>query len=193
MRVGGATPCLAGLLAALLGTTALGAAEVQPGEVIQKRGAPHPRRRQGAALQEVAGQRLPPYTRLNYCEVIKARVRFLLGEIGEAELAAVLEPPVATMPGADASKVGMRDVHLGRRQLEQRHDDKALASAGKALERDVNLGRVFLASRTGRRRSSRRASGRSGTRPSPRPTPWPGRRWPAWASAPRRCGSSSSP
>ncbi len=84
-----------------------------------------------------------PYTRLNYCEAIKARVRFLLGEIGEAELASVLEPPAATMPGADASKVGMRDVHLGRRQLEQKLYDKALASAGKALERDPKLAAAY--------------------------------------------------
>ena len=80
-----------------------------------------------------------PYTRLNYCEAIKARIRFLLGEIGEAELERVLEPPVATMPGADPSKVGMRDVNLGRRQLQQKLYDKALASARKALERDPGL------------------------------------------------------
>ncbi|HEU4385398.1 MAG TPA: tetratricopeptide repeat protein [Anaeromyxobacteraceae bacterium] len=80
-----------------------------------------------------------PYTRLNYCEAIKARIRFLLGEIDEAALRKVLEPPVATMPGADASKVGMRDVNLGRRQLQQRLYDKALSSARKALERDPGL------------------------------------------------------
>ncbi len=80
-----------------------------------------------------------PYTRLNYCEAIKARIRFLLGEIGEAELARVLDPPKATMPGADPSKVGMRDVNLGRRQLEMKFHDKALASARKALERDAGL------------------------------------------------------
>ncbi|HET6922612.1 MAG TPA: hypothetical protein VFI16_05640 [Anaeromyxobacteraceae bacterium] len=80
-----------------------------------------------------------PYTRINYCEAIKARIRFLLGEIGEAELARVLDPPRATMPGADPSKVGMRDVNLGRRQLAMRLHDKALASARKALERDAGL------------------------------------------------------
>lgn len=80
-----------------------------------------------------------PYTRLNYCEAVKARIRFLLGEIDQAALQNVLEPPVATMPGADASKVGMRDVNLGRRQLQQKFYDKALASARKALERDAGL------------------------------------------------------
>lgn len=80
-----------------------------------------------------------PYTRLNYCDAVKARIRFLLGEIDEAGLAKVLDPPVATMPGADASKVGMRDVNLGRRQLQQKLYDKALASARKALERDAGL------------------------------------------------------
>lgn len=84
-----------------------------------------------------------PYTRVNYCEAIKARIRFLLGEIGEAELEKALHPPVATMPGADPAKVGMRDVHLGRRQLEQKLYDKALGSANKALERDPELAAAY--------------------------------------------------
>jgi len=80
-----------------------------------------------------------PYLRLNYCEVIKARVRFLLGELTQAQLDAVISPPRATMPGAHASSVAKRDINLGRRQLAQKWLDKALASARKAVERDPGL------------------------------------------------------
>ncbi len=80
-----------------------------------------------------------PYLRLNYCEVIKARLRFLLGEITQAQLDAVVSPARATMPGAEASSVAKRDINLGKRQLAQKLLDKALASARKAVERDPGL------------------------------------------------------
>lgn len=76
-----------------------------------------------------------PYLRLNYCEVIKARIRFLLGEITQAQLDAVIAPARATMPGAEGSSVARRDINLGRKQLAQKLLDKALASARKAAER----------------------------------------------------------
>lgn len=80
-----------------------------------------------------------PYRRLNYCERVAARLRFLLGEIPQAELDRVLSPPQATMPGAEASAVARRDVNLGRRQLQQGSAEKALESARKALARDHGL------------------------------------------------------
>jgi len=100
--------------------------------------------RLGVRLHPVVGiadqkQRLAawmPYQAVNYCELVKARVRFLLGEIGEAELARVVLPPRADMPGASASSVATRDVNLGKRQLEQGLAEKALASARKGLSRD---------------------------------------------------------
>jgi tetratricopeptide (TPR) repeat protein len=80
-----------------------------------------------------------PYRRLNHCERVAARLRFLLGEISQAELDRVLSPPQATMPGAEASAVARRDVNLGRRQLQQGIAEKALESARKALARDRGL------------------------------------------------------
>ncbi len=76
-----------------------------------------------------------PYQAVNYCDSVKARVRFLLGEIGEAELAKALAPPRAEMPGASPAAVAGRDVQLGRRQLEQGFLDKALESARRAIAR----------------------------------------------------------
>jgi len=74
-----------------------------------------------------------PYRAVNYCDSVKARVRFLLGEIGAAELERALAPPRADMPGASPEAVAGRDVMLGRRQLEQGLAEKALASAERAM------------------------------------------------------------
>jgi tetratricopeptide (TPR) repeat protein len=75
------------------------------------------------------------YRQIDYCEIIKARLRFLLGELDRAGLQAVLEPPKSTMPGDDIRDVARRDVNLGRRQLKIKQYDKALSSARKALEK----------------------------------------------------------
>jgi len=75
------------------------------------------------------------YRQIDYCEIIKARLRFLLGELDQAGLEAVLDPPKSTMPGDDIRDVARRDVNLGRRQLKIKQYDKALTSARKALEK----------------------------------------------------------
>jgi len=75
------------------------------------------------------------YRQIDYCDVIRARIRFLLGEIDQAAVEKVLNPPESTMPGDDARDVSNRDVNLGRRQLKIKQYDKALASARKALEK----------------------------------------------------------
>jgi tetratricopeptide (TPR) repeat protein len=75
------------------------------------------------------------YRQIEYCEVIRARIRLLLGEIDQAAMDKVLSPPEATMPGDDARDVSTRDVNLGRRQLKIKQYDKALQSARKALEK----------------------------------------------------------
>jgi tetratricopeptide (TPR) repeat protein len=75
------------------------------------------------------------YRQIDYCEIIKARIRWLLGELDKAGLEAVLDPPKSTMPGDDIRDVARRDVNLGRRQLKIKQYDKALSSARKALEK----------------------------------------------------------
>ncbi|HVP66086.1 MAG TPA: hypothetical protein VMT17_02365 [Anaeromyxobacteraceae bacterium] len=81
-----------------------------------------------------------PYQAVNYCEAMKARVRFLLGEIDEAALERALSPARADMPGASPKAVANRDLNLGRRQLERGMPEKALASARSALLRDADCG-----------------------------------------------------
>jgi tetratricopeptide (TPR) repeat protein len=75
------------------------------------------------------------YRQIDYCEIIKARIRYLLGEIDLAAVEAVLNPPKGTMPGDDPRDVARRDVNLGKMLLKRKQYEKALQSANKALER----------------------------------------------------------
>jgi tetratricopeptide (TPR) repeat protein len=84
------------------------------------------------------------YRQIDYCEVVRARLRFLLGEIDQAAVDKVLEPPKGTMPGDDARDVATRDVNLGRRQLKIKQYDKAIQSANKALEKAPSAGAFAL-------------------------------------------------
>lgn len=84
------------------------------------------------------------YRQIDYCEVVRARLRFMLGELGQAALDKVLNPEVATMPGDDPRDVSNRDVNLGRRQLKIKQLDKALQSANKALALAPSAGAFAL-------------------------------------------------
>jgi len=87
----------------------------------------------GLADREGRLAALVPYQAVNYREAVRARIRFLLGEIDEGALSRALAPPRADMPGATAASVASRDLALGRLQLERGEGEKALASARKAL------------------------------------------------------------
>jgi hypothetical protein len=76
------------------------------------------------------------FRKVNMEEVVRARIRRALGEIDDAQLARVLEPPRATMPGDDVRFVARRDWNLGKILLQKKSWDKALAAARKAQERD---------------------------------------------------------
>jgi tetratricopeptide (TPR) repeat protein len=84
------------------------------------------------------------YRQIDYCAVIAAHIRFLLGEIDQATLDKIVEPPKNTMPNEDPRDVGNRDVNLGRKQLEIKKYDKAIASANKALALGPNAGAYAL-------------------------------------------------
>jgi tetratricopeptide (TPR) repeat protein len=75
------------------------------------------------------------YRQIDYCEIIKGRIRLMLGEIDQAAFEAIVEPPRSTMPGDDPRDVARRDVNLGRMLLKRKNYEKATASASKALER----------------------------------------------------------
>ena len=73
------------------------------------------------------------YRQIDYCEVVTAHIRFLLGELDQAALARIETPPRGSMPSDDPKDVSNRDVNLGRKQLRIKQYEKAAASANKAL------------------------------------------------------------
>jgi tetratricopeptide (TPR) repeat protein len=60
---------------------------------------------------------LEPYRQIGYCDEVKARIRFLLGELDQAGLDRALDPGATPLPGADPMKKAMRDVHMAQRLL----------------------------------------------------------------------------
>jgi hypothetical protein len=67
------------------------------------------------------------------CDVVRARVRFLLGEITEAELARALVPAESQMPGDDPIGVAARHVKFGRKLLAARSFAPAHENARRSL------------------------------------------------------------
>jgi tetratricopeptide (TPR) repeat protein len=77
-----------------------------------------------------------PFRSVNFCAVVTARVRHALGELGDAELQAVLEPP-QSKEGGD-QQVAARYRALAQMQLKSGHLDKALDSSRRSLEKAPN-------------------------------------------------------
>ena len=89
---------------------------------------------EGLAAYDKAVQELSqPYVRLRYCDIVHAHVRYLLKEIDSAQLQLALNPPAASMPNDDKNAVARRWVIMGRREAEDGHCDRAVASFRKAL------------------------------------------------------------
>jgi len=84
------------------------------------------------------------YRQIDYCAVIQARIKFLLGEIDQAKLDRIVEPPRNTMPGDDPRAVSNRDLNLGRLLFGKKQYELALKSARKALERAPSAGAFAL-------------------------------------------------
>jgi len=75
------------------------------------------------------------YRQIDYCDIIMGRIQVMLGELDVAGMEKLLNPDRGTMPGDDIRDVARRNVNLGRKQLQIKLYDKALASANKALEK----------------------------------------------------------
>lgn len=84
-----------------------------------------------------------PYVQLRYCEVVKARIAFLLGEIGQAELDRVREPPRAAFPTEVAGGSAARYVKLGEKELAKGNCRLALDAFDKALAEDPRNARAL--------------------------------------------------
>jgi tetratricopeptide (TPR) repeat protein len=71
------------------------------------------------------------YRRINFGEIVLGRLRLLLGEIGEAEMARILEPERAAEPGAGAG--ARRFLNLARMLEARGHHEKALEAVERSL------------------------------------------------------------
>jgi tetratricopeptide (TPR) repeat protein len=79
-------------------------------------------------------QAVEPYRQLDFADVVRARVRFVLGEIDRATLDRALEPPASRLPGDDPVKKAMRDVNMARRLIDLGQYAAAAKQAQRALE-----------------------------------------------------------
>jgi tetratricopeptide (TPR) repeat protein len=77
---------------------------------------------------------MEPYRQLDFGDVLRARVRFALGEIDRKALDAAIDPAAAPMPGGDPVKKAMRDVKMARQLIEFGQFEAAVKQAQKALE-----------------------------------------------------------
>jgi hypothetical protein len=76
------------------------------------------------------------FMEVNMEERVRARIRRVLGEIGDAEVDRVLEPPKAAVESGQPV-VAKRYVNLARTLLERKNTEKAKEMARKALEADA--------------------------------------------------------
>jgi len=81
------------------------------------------------------------FTKVNFTEVVRARIRFLLKEINGQELERVLNPPAAT-PSVDAD-VARRRLKLGERLFQTKSYDKALENVNKSIEKDATVADAY--------------------------------------------------
>jgi hypothetical protein len=77
-----------------------------------------------------------PYQRLRYCEIVRARVRFLLGEVDQAAVDRILKPERAAFPNEVGGGSAARYVKLGDRDLAKGNCALAIRAYDEALRRD---------------------------------------------------------
>lgn len=73
-----------------------------------------------------------PFRQLNYCERIRVRIRHLLGEATEGDVAKVDNPDASPLPHSDQG-VARRHVNFARRLHDIKQHDQALLEVQKAL------------------------------------------------------------
>jgi tetratricopeptide (TPR) repeat protein len=76
---------------------------------------------------------MEPYRQIEYCEMIKTRIKLLLGEADQAALDKVLNPERSDLPGKDLAKKAMRDVNMARRLFEIGQFAESVKFAEKAV------------------------------------------------------------
>jgi tetratricopeptide (TPR) repeat protein len=77
---------------------------------------------------------LEPYRQIEYCEVIKARIRVVLGETTVAAADKAGNAQGTGLPGSDPMKKAMRDVNMARKLIEIGEYEEAVKFSQKALQ-----------------------------------------------------------
>jgi len=77
-----------------------------------------------------------PYQRLRYCDIVRARVRFLLGELDQAAVDRVVKPERAAFPNEVGGGSAARYVKLGDKELAKGSCVLAIRAYDDALRRD---------------------------------------------------------
>ncbi len=77
-----------------------------------------------------------PYQKLRYCEIVLARVRFLLGELDQAAVDRILRPERAAFPNEVGGGAAARYVNLGDKEREKGNCALAIKAYDDALRRD---------------------------------------------------------
>jgi tetratricopeptide (TPR) repeat protein len=101
--------------------------------------------RLGVALQPVIGiadrsrtlVAYQPFAKIHYAEILRARIRHLLKEIDDAELARTLDPPAATR--SDGSAAARRRLTLAEKLFSAKNYEKALENVNVGIENDPTL------------------------------------------------------
>jgi tetratricopeptide (TPR) repeat protein len=84
-----------------------------------------------------------PYRQINFREIVLGRLRWLLGDLTEAELSRILEPPKATS-GSPQAEAGRR-LALARQLFRRGNAEKALEWARRSLAVAPSAGAYALA------------------------------------------------
>jgi tetratricopeptide (TPR) repeat protein len=80
-----------------------------------------------------------PFHQINYCDMIRVRIRHALAEVDLAAVERIDNPPKALFPNAVPGAVAKRRVKLGEMFLESRQWTKAVEQARIALEKEPAL------------------------------------------------------
>jgi predicted CXXCH cytochrome family protein len=83
-----------------------------------------------------------PFHQINFCDMIRVRIRFALGEVDAAAVSRVDDPPRALFPNEVPGAVAGRHAALGERFLQSRQWAKAADQARIALELTPTLTRA---------------------------------------------------
>ncbi len=77
---------------------------------------------------------MEPYRQIDYCEIIKTRIKVLLGEADQAAIDHAINPDKSPLPGSDPTMKAMRDVNMARRLYEIGQYNDAVKFAERALQ-----------------------------------------------------------